>query len=120
MNPNQIPDYKGLAGDTSDNLKGVTGIGDKKAISLLNQFNNLENLYANINQIKGKTKEQLLTDKELAFFCKELAILNKNVQMDTDINNYLLNIDIQGTYDIFQFYGLNLATDSFIRYLEDR
>ncbi|WP_036437930.1 5'-3' exonuclease [Mycoplasmopsis gallinarum] len=86
--PYQIPDFKGLAGDSSDNLKGVEGIGEKTAIKLLNEYETLENLYNSIDLIKGKTKEKLLLDKESAFFCKSLAILNRNVQMDKEILKY--------------------------------
>nr|WP_307921199.1 5'-3' exonuclease [Mycoplasmopsis bovis] len=88
INPNQIPDYKGLAGDTSDRLKGVAGIGPKKAVSLLNEFGSLEAIYENIGKISGKTKEYLENDYESAHFCKKLAILNPDVEMNTDIDNY--------------------------------
>ncbi|EGV00291.1 5'-3' exonuclease [Mycoplasmopsis columbina] len=86
--PSQIPDFKGLAGDASDNLTGVNGIGDKGAVKLLNEFGSLENIYQNIEQIKGKQKEKLLNDKNNAFLCKKLALLNKDVDMDTNIKNY--------------------------------
>nr|WP_307919253.1 5'-3' exonuclease H3TH domain-containing protein [Mycoplasmopsis bovis] len=56
INPNQIPDYKGLAGDTSDRLKGVAGIGPKKAVSLLNEiWLYWKHIYENIGKISGKT-----------------------------------------------------------------
>ncbi|VEU75728.1 DNA polymerase I [Mycoplasmopsis maculosa] len=120
INPFQIPDYKGLAGDSSDNLKGVNGIGEKKAISLLNEFNTLEEIYNNIGKLKGKTVEYLLNDKENAFFCKKLAILNKNVEMNNDIDFYAVNINIQNSFNIFKKFGLNLAAENLKKIIDDK
>ncbi|AKA49843.1 hypothetical protein VO56_00960 [Mycoplasmopsis gallinacea] len=95
ITPNQIPDYKGLRGDSSDNLKGVKGIGDKTAIKLLNEFTTLENLYENLESksITNSVRNKLILDKDSAFFCKQLAILNKEVDvLNLDINAYDINL----------------------------
>ncbi|WP_027334676.1 5'-3' exonuclease [Mycoplasmopsis felifaucium] len=118
INPEQIPDYKGLAGDSSDNLKGVQGIGPKTAITLLNEFGTLENIYNNIETLKGKVKENLLNDKESGFFCKQLATLNENVDMDKNIDSYIINIDEAGTTEAFNKYGLNAVLKAFWTYLK--
>ncbi|VEU78217.1 5'-3' exonuclease [Mycoplasmopsis columbinasalis] len=80
--PNQIPDFKGLAGDSSDNIPGVNQIGEKKAITLLQKFGNIDSIYKNIDEIKSKLRENLENEKELAFFYKKIATLNKDVQID--------------------------------------
>ena len=84
--PEQITDLKGLMGDSSDNIPGVKGIGEKGALNLIRQYGTLENIYANIENIKGKTKEKLLEDKENAFFSKKLATIYKDVPIDKDLD----------------------------------
>ncbi|MEA4115593.1 5'-3' exonuclease H3TH domain-containing protein [Mycoplasma sp. 744] len=113
INPIQIPDFKGIAGDNSDNLPGVQGIGDKGAIKLLNEFNTLEDIYNNIELVKGKTKEKLLSNKNSAFLCKTLAILNKNVDMELNLDkysNFLKNNIVEGL-NFLSLHGLNKAKE---------
>ncbi|MGX7058633.1 DNA polymerase I [Vagococcus humatus] len=75
--PLQIIDMKGLAGDTSDNLPGVTGIGEKTAIKLLKEYGTVENVYQHVDEMKkSKRKENLIHDKEQALMSKELATIN--------------------------------------------
>ena len=77
--PKQIIDLKGLAGDTSDNIPGVTKVGEKTAIKLLTQYHSVENLYEHIDELKkSKMKEHLIADKEQAFLSKELATIETN------------------------------------------
>jgi len=90
--PSQIVDFKALRGDPSDNIPGVSGIGEKTAISLLNNFNNLENLYFEIEnqteksrKIKEKIKTLLLQQKEQAFLSKSLAKIKKDIDLNFDI-----------------------------------
>ncbi|WP_029513361.1 5'-3' exonuclease [Mycoplasmopsis primatum] len=116
INPSQIPDYKGLAGDSSDNLKGVQGIGPKKATSLLNQFNTLEGIYKNIESIKGKTKEYLINDKESAFFSKKLAILNCDVDMNTNIDDFLIKLNTADAAKILSDYNFTNIYDTYFSY----
>ena len=88
ISPIQIPDYKGLIGDSSDNLKGVTGIGPKTASKLLSEYKSLEGIYLNIDNIKGATKDKLLADKDQAFFTKDMAILNDTFSDILDEDEY--------------------------------
>ncbi len=88
----QIIDYKALRGDASDNIPGVTGIGDKTAVKLLQQFESLENLYQELEtgsekakEIKPKLRELLLQYKDQAFLSKFLATINQNVQIDFNL-----------------------------------
>lgn len=85
LRPDQIVDLKALKGDAADNIPGVSGIGIKTAIALLKKFENLENIYANIDSISGKTKEKLVEEKEIAFLSKELATIKTDVKFDFDI-----------------------------------
>lgn len=86
LSPKQIPDLKGLQGDASDNIKGVKGIGPKTARTLLQKYGNLENIYSNLNEIKGATKEKLQKDKESAFFSRRMATLITDLKTKLDIN----------------------------------
>ena len=76
--PSQIPDYKGLAGDSSDNLPGVSGVGEKTAIKLLNDYQSIEGIYNNINNIKGKLHDTLIMGEATGKMCKKLATLIQN------------------------------------------
>jgi len=80
-NPSQIPDIFGLAGDTSDNIPGVPGIGEKTATKLIKEFVSLENLYSNLNSLTPKRKKLLEDFKEQAFISKKLATIDKNVSI---------------------------------------
>lgn len=89
--PEKIVDLKGIMGDASDNIPGVKGIGEKGAIALIQKYGEIENIYKNIEEIKGKTKEKLINDKESAFFSKELATIYKDVPIDKDLNKIKYN-----------------------------
>jgi DNA polymerase-1 len=82
----QVTDYKALVGDSSDNIPGVPGIGDKTAVKLLEEFGSLENIYNNLDSVKGKLKEKLETNKEQAFFSKKLATITTDFTNEIDIN----------------------------------
>ncbi len=85
VTPDRIIDAKGLMGDSSDNIPGVAGIGEKTAYSLLRDFGSLEGIYEQIENIKGKTKEKLENGRESAFMSRELATICKTVPLDFDI-----------------------------------
>ncbi len=82
ITPSQIPDFKGMSGDISDNIKGVQGLGPKGATKLLNDFKTLEGIYENLDKIKGITKTKLENSREEAFFAKYLATIITNVPTD--------------------------------------
>lgn len=76
--PEQLLDYKALCGDPSDNIPGVTGIGEKTATALIKRFGSLDNLYDKL-QVPDKLKAKLLEYKEQAFLSRELLRIDKNV-----------------------------------------
>ena len=89
LKPQQLVDFRALRGDPSDNIPGVTGIGEKTAISLLKEFGTLDNLYDQLEKkteksedIRLKIKELLIQQKEQAFLSKDLATIEKNVPID--------------------------------------
>lgn len=79
LTPSQITDMKGLQGDSSDNLKGVQGIGPKTAKTLLQKYGSVENIYKNLDQITGSAHDKLAKDKESAFQSKRLATIITDV-----------------------------------------
>ncbi|BBM44974.1 DNA polymerase I [Leptotrichia trevisanii] len=86
VTPDKIPDLFGLMGDKSDGIPGVAGIGPKNGVKLITTYGNLEGIYENIDEIKGKQKEKLLTDKENAFISRELATVKKELDVEYDKN----------------------------------
>ena len=105
--PKQIIDLKGLMGDSADNIPGVEGIGEKTALKLLNQFSTIENLYDNIDKLKGKTQQKLIDGKDAAFLSKQLATINTDVKLDLDIEkcrfepNYLTLVDYLNKLEMY-------------------
>jgi DNA polymerase I len=85
VQPNQWVDMKALMGDTSDNIPGVRGIGDKKAHKFLTEYGTLENLYEHLDEIKGADQKKLEEGRELAFISQELA----RIHLDVPINLHL-------------------------------
>ena len=79
VDPIRMIDLKALMGDSSDNIPGVKGIGEKTAISLIEKYGSLENLYNNLDSVTGKTKEKLELDKENAFMSYDIATIFREV-----------------------------------------
>lgn len=104
MDPIKIIDLKALAGDSSDNIPGVRGIGEKTALSLLQQYGSLEGIYENIDSIKGKTKEKLELDRESAFMSKEIATIYRDVPLDVrDLEDIkYVKKEGQELYDLYE------------------
>lgn len=83
VRPDQVVDVQSLMGDSSDNVPGVPGIGPKKAAELINQFGNLDNLYANLADVKNDRIRQLLTDhRDMAYISRQLVTLKTDVDLD--------------------------------------
>lgn len=81
--PEQVPDYKGLCGDNSDNIPGVRGIGPKTAVTLLSEYQTIEGIYENLEKITSKSVKQKLTDgRESAFKSKQLATIHPDVNIE--------------------------------------
>lgn len=91
LTPSQIVDMKGLMGDSSDNIPGVAGVGEKTAIKLLNQFNTVEGVYEHLDEVSGKKlKEKLENSKEDALMSKELATINVDSPIEVCLEDTLM------------------------------
>ncbi|TWS95418.1 DNA polymerase I [Streptococcus sp. sy018] len=90
LTPQQFVDLKALMGDKSDNIPGVTKIGEKTGLKLLHEFGSLENLYERLDELKSsKMKENLIADKEQAFLSKTLATINTQAPVTIGLDDLL-------------------------------
>lgn len=83
--PSQIIELKSLMGDSSDNIPGISGIGEKTALSLLASYKTLDGIYEHIDELKGKLKEKIENGKESAYLSKTLATINVDCDIDVDV-----------------------------------
>lgn len=93
LEPKQLIEVKGLQGDTSDNIPGVPGIGEKTALKLIQEYKNIENLYKLLEEgqaedVKGKTRERILENKDLAMLSKELGTIDVNAPIDENLEEF--------------------------------
>lgn len=109
LTPRQIIDMKGLAGDTSDNYPGVTKVGEKTAIKLLKQFDSVEGIYENLDQLKpSKMKEHLEADREQAFLSKDLATIRQDAPLTIDLTDLVYQgRDVPALRDFYQEMDFN-------------
>ena len=106
----QVPDYKGLVGDSSDNLPGIKGIGEKTALKLLEQYDTLENIINSVNELKGKVQSSILENQEMGLTCKKLATLKSDFTVPYSLDeiskqkpNYTELIEFFKTLDFNSF-----------------
>ena len=91
LDPIKMIDLKALMGDSSDNIPGVKGIGEKTAIKLLTEFGSLNGLYNHIDDVKGKIKEKLEENKDAAYMSYDLATIYRDVPLDFDLEDCIYN-----------------------------
>ncbi len=106
LTPKQVIEYKALRGDTSDNIPGVRGVGEKTAMQLLAKYGDLDTLYENVDKEKGALKEKLIADKEMAYISKTLATIVKNADVEFNLDTcglYELNADVHDILTKLQF-----------------
>src|SRR4051794_10504660 len=109
--PRLMPDFIGLKGDTSDDIPGVPGIGDKTASELLARFGSLEGIYANVDAVPGEKRRQTLIDhREAAEQSKQLATIERDLPLDVDLAQALADPPDRATmgelFRRFEFRGL--------------
>ena len=88
--PNQVVELKACMGDASDNIKGIDGVGEKTALSLIQTYGNLENLYEHTEELKGKLKERVVACKEQAFFSREIATIRTDMDISLSPEDILI------------------------------
>ena len=128
LSPNQIVDYKALRGDPSDNIPGVSGIGEKTAINLIKEYSSLENIYKNVDEIKGALLEKLVNGKDDAFMSKMLAEIKIDVEFECKLDDCFVTPFSHKVRDLFEKYefrslykrlGEFLATDVKITHADE-
>lgn len=111
VNPSQIPDYKALVGDPSDNYFGIVGIGPKTAINLLEKYETLQGIYKNLEQIPARIKEKLEKGKESAYLSFKLATIVKDVDIDFKFEQTKdWNLASPELLTLFESYGFKTLT----------
>lgn len=115
VDPEQLVEIKGLMGDTSDNIPGVPGIGPKTAIKLVKEYQSLENLYQNLDHLKGKQAELLAQYQDQAFISRELGTIVRDIELDVDIEDFRVKSpDLPKLLEMYQ----NLEFGSLIKALQ--
>lgn len=104
LEPNQIPDYKGLMGDNSDNLPGIKGIGPKTAIKLLQKYHSLEKIIANVNELAKKESTLIKKNSENGLLTKELATIKLDAPVKKSLKNCHYDINLLKKRQLQEFY----------------
>lgn len=108
LKPCQIPDFKGISGDSSDNLTGVKGIGPKTAVSLLQKYGSLDDIYNHINELNETQAKKFNECKGHAKLCKSLATIRLDVLNNRSINEFLTkNFNVDEFEKIITYYKLD-------------
>ena len=124
VSPKDFINFQALVGDSSDNIPGVKGVGEKTAAKLINEYHTLENIYENIENFKGALKKRLIEGKESAFLSRELVTLKRDLFDDIDLKEFkypevnpilkvadkLMDLDITSVIDRVKKEGLYVKT----------
>ena len=118
IKPKQLIDVKGLQGDTSDNIPGVPGVGEKTALSLIKKYGSIEKLYKavedNKDDLKGKQREKIVANKDLAFLSKTLGTINLKVPIKDTLEEFKVEEwDKEKVLEIFKELNFNRYIDRF-------
>lgn len=118
LEPKQLIDVKGLQGDSSDNIPGVPGVGEKTAIALIQKYGSIENLYDKLEKgeddLKGKQKEKIEQNKDLAFLSKTLGTINLEVPIEDTLEDFKVEEwDREKVYELFKKLNFKRYIDRF-------
>ncbi|WZL83111.1 DNA polymerase I [Vallitaleaceae bacterium 9-2] len=101
--PTQFIDVKGMMGDSSDNIPGIPGVGEKTAHKYIKKYQTLEGLYEHIDDLKGKTKEKVEANRELAFVSRDLATIKRDCSIEINLEQMRLEDYLNDqTFDLFK------------------
>lgn len=117
--PNQVVDYKGLRGDTSDNIPGIRGIGEKTAQKLLSRYPNMEELFAHCEEIpENAVRQKICEGKDIGMLSKELATIVKDVDIDFDFAHTHIELpsidEVTAFLQKMQFYSFIKGIDGIL------
>ncbi len=108
LDPIQLIDLKALEGDTSDNIPGVRGVGEKTATTLLKQFGTVEEIYTHLDEIKGATQKKLIDGRDSAFLSKRLATILCDIPVRLDLKRCVAHdFDKRQVEDLFRELEFN-------------
>ena len=120
IEPEQLIEVKGLMGDSSDNIPGIPGVGEKTALNLIRNYQTIENLYnevennPNLLDIKGKLKEKILDNKELAFLSRKLGEINRQAPIEETVEDLKIKEwNKSEVYNLFKYLKFNRFIDRF-------
>ena len=118
LEPKQLIEVKGLQGDTSDNIPGVPGVGEKTALKLIQEYGSIDNLYKKIEEgednLRGKQREKIIENKDLAYLSKTLGTINVNVPIKDDLSDFKLEEwDKEKVLEIFRELNFNRYIERF-------
>lgn len=102
LEPYQIIELKALMGDASDNIPGVAGVGEKIAQNLIEKYENLDNVYAHIDEISGKLHDKLVEGKDVAYLSKDLATINLEYDIKCELQDF--KYDFPFSSDVYKFF----------------
>ena len=118
LEPKQLIDVKGLQGDTSDNIPGVPGVGEKTALKLIQEYGSIDNLYKKIevgeDDLKGKQREKIIENKDLAILSRTLGTINVNVPIKDDLSDFKVEEwDKEKVLELFKELNFNRYIERF-------
>ena len=118
IEPKQLIEVKGLQGDTSDNIPGVPGVGEKTALKLIQKYESIDNLYKKIEEgkddLKGKQREKIVENKDLAILSRTLGTINTQVPIKDDLNDFKVEEwDKEKLFKIFKELNFNRYIERF-------
>ena len=119
--PLQVIDYLGMMGDSSDNIPGLPGVGDKTAKKFIAAYGSMEGLLENTHELKGKMREKVESAKELGMLSKELATIILDVPVDFNAADFEMSKpDINGVTKIFEALEFRRLKDNFLKTFTDQ
>ncbi|MCP4673488.1 MAG: DNA polymerase I, partial [Desulfobacula sp.] len=121
IEPEQFIDVLGLAGDSSDNIPGIKGVGPKTAIKLIKEFGSIENIYENIDTLKSKKKlyENLCEGKKIVLLSRDLATIDTSVDVKKDVEDFKLEeFDTKKAFDLFRDFEFKALAAQFAQKAE--
>lgn len=120
VEPRELIEVKGLMGDSSDNIPGIPGVGEKTALNLIKHYKTIDNLYKEVEtnealiDVKGKLKEKILDNKELAYLSRKLGEINRQAPVEEDIEDLKLkDWNKSEVYNLFKYLKFNRFIDRF-------
>lgn len=107
VKPYQVIELKALMGDSADNIPGIKGIGEKTALKLISEYQNIDELFLHVDQLKGKLKEKIESGEAIARLSKELATIYTDMAIEVDLQKAQLNHNYNQLATFYRKYDMN-------------